>query len=106
MKIKFLASFRKSENEIRAKYEKSNKDFEDSYYSDSEDDNIKKFSNIKMKKNKNRFGQEKRDVDKFFVYKCMEDLNNLEHKFHQDKNENSVSNGKFNFRYYNMKRQL
>jgi len=59
-----------------------------------------------MKKKKNMFGKEKRDVDKFFVYKRMEDLNNLEHKFHQDKEEQLVSNTKFNFRYYNMKRQL
>jgi len=52
------------------------------------------------------FGKAKNDVDKFLVYKRMEDLNNLEHKFHQDREERLVSNTKFNFRYHNMKRHL
>ena len=82
-----------------------NKNKEDSYFSSSADENNINSHNIKVKK-KNIFGKEKRDVDKFFVYKRMEDLNNLEHKFHQDKEDKLISNSKFNFKYYNMKRQL
>lgn len=52
------------------------------------------------------FGKEKHDADKFFIYKRMEDLNNLQHKFHQNNEENQVSDAKFNFKFYNMKRQL
>jgi len=52
------------------------------------------------------FGKEKMEMDKFFVYKRMEDLNNLENKFHQDKDEKMVSDTKFNFKFYNSKRQL
>ena len=103
---KFVASLRKSENDIRGKYDCINKINEDSYYSEPEEGNMKKFINIKAKKKKNMFGKEKRDVEKFEFYKGMEHLNNLEHKFHQDKDDKAVSSVKFNFRYHNIKRQL
>lgn len=54
----------------------------------------------------NMFGKEKKDVDKYFVYKRMEDLNNLEHKYHQDREDKLVSDNKFSFKFHNMKRQL
>lgn len=67
---------------------------------------MKKFNKIKIKKKTNKFGKEKHDVDKFVLYKGMENLNNLEHKFHQDRDEKAVSNAKFNFKFHNIKRQL
>jgi len=57
-------------------------------------------------KNSDKFGKQKRDSEKLFLYKGMENLNNLEHKFHQDRDDKFISNSKFNFRYYKMKTQL
>ena len=67
---------------------------------------MKKFNNIKIKKKNDFFAKEKRDLDKFVLYKGMENLNNLEHKFHQDREDKAVSNVKFNYKYHNIKRQL
>jgi len=83
-----------------------NKINEDSYYSEPEEDNMKKFNNIKILKKNNMLGKEKRDVDRFVLYKGIENLNNLEHKYHQDRDDKAVSSEKFNFRYHNIKRQL
>ena len=82
---------------------KVHKNLNDSYFSESETRRNK--NNLKLKKS-NMFGSERKDLDKFFVYKRMEDLNNLEHKFHQDKDDKIVTNHKFNHRYHNLKRQL
>ena len=101
----YIASFRRSGNEIRRMFTSTSKKKDDSYFSDSEDDNKKKVKTKKLKK-MNMFGKEKMDADKFFIYKRMEDLNNLEHKFHQDKEEIQVSDTKFNFQFYKTKRQL
>jgi len=101
-----LASLRKSENENRGNYDSIIKNNEDSYYSEPEEDNLKKFNDISIKKNNDMFGKQKRDVDKFVLYKGMEQLNKMEHKIHQDKDDKAVSSVKFNFRYHNTKRQL
>lgn len=90
---------------MRRLFNSTSKKMDDSYFSDSEGDNKKKIKTKKLKE-MNIFGKEKRDVDKFFIYKRMEDLNNLEHKFHQDKEEKQVLDTKFNFKFYTMKRQL
>lgn len=91
---------------MRGNYDPINKINEDSYYSEPEEDNMKKFQNINIKKKNNMFGKEKPDMEKFVLYKGMENLNNLEHKFIQDRDDKAVSSVKFNFRYHNIKRQL
>lgn len=97
---------KKSDNEIRKKYNSGTKINEDSYFSEPEEDNMKKFNNLKINKKNNKFGKEKRNLDRFVLYKGMENLNDLEHKFHQDRDDKAVSSVKFNFRYHNIKRQL
>lgn len=67
-----------------------------------------------MKKNykskslkKDIFGKSNRiEHDKYNVYKRMEDLNNLEHKFNVGRDEKKMSSQRFNYRYHDMKRQL
>jgi len=90
---------------MRRLFDSNSKKMDDSYFSETECENSKKIRKKKLKKI-NMFGKEKRDTDKFFVYKRMEDLNNLEHKFHQNKEEKNVPDTKFDFKLYNTKRQL
>lgn len=78
---------------------------EESYYSSSPEDNNPKAKSKSTKKN--YFGKNKKlEEDKYFVYKRMEDLNNLEHKFNVGRDEKKMSSQKFNYRFHNMKRQL
>jgi hypothetical protein len=50
--------------------------------------------------------QKQEDDDKYFVYKRMEDLNNLEHRFNLGRDDKAISSQKFNYKYHDMKRQL
>jgi hypothetical protein len=67
--------------------------------------------NVKKKSNSGQiFGKQQKldDGDKFFLYKRMEELSNLEHRFNlgrDDKNKGENSQ-KFNYKYHDMKRQL
>ena len=90
--------------DIEKKKDNLNLKTEESYCSDSSNDtkkNSKKLRKIKT------FGKNKKlEEDKYLVYKRIEELNNLEHKFNVAKDEKKMSSQKFNYRFHDMKRQL
>ena len=102
-----LGSFKK-ENEKKEKKPEKLKQIDESYASNSSEE--KKINTKKKSKSVQMFGKHQKldDGDRNFVYKRMEDLNNLEHRFNlgrddKDKGDNCQ---KFNYKYHDMKRQL
>lgn len=100
--IIILDSFK---NELDKKLDNLKTEVDKSFSSDSSIENKKDLKTFNKIKN---FGKNRKlEEDKYLVYKRMEDINNLEHKFNNMvKDDIKMSSQSFNYRFHDMKRQL
>ncbi len=101
--MNFLGTFK---IELDKKIDNLKTEVDKSFSSDSSIEN-KKDLNMKFNKIKIFGKNRKLEEDKYLVYKNMEDINNLEHKFNNmGKNDIKMSSQTFNYKFHDMKRQL